>query len=255
LACNWVCPVLMLTLHLDVPDAAQTENAGLRLDGFADSVTLAVPLPLLSQTQIAYVTLVCGSTALTPSSVCIFKHSVPGGGDVVGVVVGVGVGEEVVGVAVGVAFVVPPGVGFAELLFGAGCGNPLGAGPAEPFGLGWGSGGLELWLGWVLGSGIGDWLAVCVWLAEALPAAWFPCAATEACPADACVPVCLLSWTAWASSTGMPAGCGARAPVWAAVLTSGLAAEAGLMGAADAQGFELAWRVPCTPVSSMLTAP
>jgi hypothetical protein len=59
----------MLTLHLDVPDAAHTEKAGLRLAGFADSVTLAVPLPLLSQTQMAYPTVVCGSTALTPSSV------------------------------------------------------------------------------------------------------------------------------------------------------------------------------------------
>jgi hypothetical protein len=160
LACNWTCPVLMLTLHLDVPDAAQTENAGLRLVGFADSVTLAVPLPLLSQTQIAYVTFVCGSTALTPLSVCIFKHSVPGGGEVVGVVDGVG--EEVVGVAVGVTFGVPPGVGFAELLAGAGCGNPLGAGPAELPGLGWGSGGLAVWLGWELGSGAEDWLTVCV---------------------------------------------------------------------------------------------
>jgi hypothetical protein len=69
LACNSACPVLMLTLHLDVPDVAQTENAGLRLLGFADSVILAVPLPLLSQTKMAYLTFVCGSTALTPSSV------------------------------------------------------------------------------------------------------------------------------------------------------------------------------------------
>jgi hypothetical protein len=190
----------MLTLHLDVPDVAQTENAGLRLFGFADSVTLAVPLPLLSQTQIAYLTVVCGSTALTPSSVCIFRHSVPGGGEVVvGVVVGVG--EEVVGVAVGVAFgdwSVPPGVScFAELLAGTGCGNSLGAGPAELPGLGWGNGGgLALWLGWVLGNGGEDWLTVCVWLAEAPPAAWFPGAAAEPCPASACVPVCLLRWTA-----------------------------------------------------------
>jgi hypothetical protein len=103
----------------------------------------------------------------------------------------------VVGVAVGVVFGVPPGVGFAELVAGAGCGNPPGAGPAELPGLGWGSGGgLALWLGCELGSGAGDWLTVCVWLAEALPAAWFPCAATDPCPAAACVPVCLLRWTA-----------------------------------------------------------
>ena len=69
LACNSACPVLTLTLHLDVPDVAQTENAGLRLLGFADSVTLAVPLPLLSQTKMAYPTFVCGSTALTLLSV------------------------------------------------------------------------------------------------------------------------------------------------------------------------------------------
>jgi hypothetical protein len=29
----------------------------------------------------------------------------------------------------------------------------------------------------------------------------------------------------------------------------------GLEVAEDAQGFELAWRAPCTPVRSMLTAP
>jgi hypothetical protein len=125
------------------------------------------------------------------------RHSVPGGGEVVvGVVVGVG---EVVGVAVGVAFgdlSVPPGVScFAELLAGAGCGSPLGWGPAELPGLGWGSGGaLALWLGWVLGSGAVDWLTV--WLAEAEPAAWFLCAATDPCPDGACVPVCLFRWTA-----------------------------------------------------------
>lgn len=123
-------------------------------------------------------------------------HSVPGGGEVVGVVVGVAVAVAVaVGVAVGVLFgdlSVPPGVScFAELLAGAGCGSPPGAGPAELPGLGWGSGGgLALGLGWELGSGAEDWLTV--WLAEALPAAWFPCAATD----PACVPVCLLRWTA-----------------------------------------------------------
>ena len=59
----------MLTLHLDVPDDAQTENTGMSLAGLADSVTLAVPLPLLSQTQMAYLTVACGSTELTLSRV------------------------------------------------------------------------------------------------------------------------------------------------------------------------------------------
>jgi hypothetical protein len=174
------------------------------------------------------------------------------------VVVGVGV---VVGVAVtvGVAFGDlrgPPGVtGFdSVLLAGPGCGSALGWGPAEEPGLGWGSGGgLALGLGWVLGSGGVDWLTVCVRLAEALPAAWLPGAETDPCPAAACVPSCLLRWTAWARSTGMPAGCCARAPVCAAGRVSALVA--GLRVAAAAQGFELAWRVPCTPVSSMFTAP
>jgi hypothetical protein len=47
----------------------------------------------------------------------------------------------------------------------------------------------------------------------------------------------------------MPAGCCARAPagrVGALVM--------GFEVAADAHGFELAWRVPFTPVRSMLTA-
>lgn len=152
-----------------------------------------------------------------------------------GVVVGVG---EVVGVAVAVAvavasgdFCVPPGVsGFDELdelLAGAGCGSPLGAGAAEEPGLGWGSdGALALGLGWELGSGAVDWLPACFWLA-------------------------------YASSTGMPAGCCARAPVRAAGRVSALvlAEAAGLAGPADVHGFELAWRVPCAPVSIMLTAP
>lgn len=235
LACSWGCaPVLRLVVHVDVPVAAQTEKAGARLFGFADRVTFTLPLPLVSQIQMAYRTVVCGSTALTPLSVCILMHSVPCGGAVVGVVVGVG---EVVGVAVAVAvglvvalgdFCVPPGVsGFAEvdeLLAGAGCGSVLGAGAAEEPGLGWGSdGALALGLGWELGSGADDWLPACFWLA-------------------------------YASSTGMPAGCCARAPVWAAERGSALvlAVAAGL---ADVQGFELAWRVPCTPVSIMLTAP
>jgi len=63
----------------------------------------------------------------------------------------------------------------------------------------------------------------------------------------------------------MPAGCWARAPAWAAGLISALVAAGlisalvgvgpGLASAADAQGFELAWRVLCTPVISMLSAP
>jgi len=113
LACSSGCaPALRLVVHLVVPVAAQTENAGVRLFGLADSVTLTLPLPLVSQIQMAYRTVVCGSTALMPSSVCILMHSVPDGGEVVGVVVGVGVGEVVVGVgvAVGVWFGVPPGV-------------------------------------------------------------------------------------------------------------------------------------------------
>src|SRR5690242_17424395 len=188
-ACNSTCPVLALVLHLVVPVVAQTENAGATLFGLADSVTLTSPLPLVSQTKMAYRTFVCGSTALTPSSVCILMHSVPGGGLVgVGVVVGVAVGVGV-GVAVGVEIGdlrVPPGVsGFdLVLLAGAGCGSPPGAGAAEPPGLGWGSvGGLALGLGWELGSGAVDWLTACVWLAGAVPAGWFPCAATDPCPA------------------------------------------------------------------------
>ncbi len=159
-------PALRLVVHLVVPVVAQTENAEVTLCGFVDSVTLTLPLPLVSQTQMAYRTFVPGSTALTPLSVCNFMHSIPGGGAVVGVVVGVG---EVVGVGVAVAvgvlfgdFSVPPGVScFALLLAGAGCGSPPGAGPADEPGLGWGSdGALALGLGWELGSGVVDWLTV-----------------------------------------------------------------------------------------------
>jgi hypothetical protein len=55
----------------------------------------------------------------------------------------------------------------------------------------------------------------------------------------------------------MPAGCCARAPVWAAGRVSALvvAVEVGLAVAEDVQVLALAWRVPCTPVSIMLTAP
>jgi len=139
------------------------------------------------------------------------------------VVVGVAVGVAVA-VAVGVAIgdlSVPPGVsGGLELalLAGAGCGRPPVPGVAEVPGLGCGSGGgAVLGLGCVLGSGDGeDWLA---------------------------------RRTASARSTGMPAGC-ARAPV----RTRALVVAVGLAVAEDVQGFVLAWRVPCTPVSSMLTA-
>lgn len=196
-----VCPALRPgTVHLDVPDAAQTENDGLKLAGFADSVTLTVsPVPLVTQTQMAYRTVVPGSTALTPLSVCNLMHSVPGGGEVVGVVVGVAVE---VGVVVGVEIgdlAGPPGVSGFELvlLAGPGCGTPPGWGAADEPGLGWGSvGALALGLGWELGSGGVDWLTVCVWLAETDPAAWFACAATDPCPDAACVPLCLLRWTA-----------------------------------------------------------
>ena len=107
-------------MQSDLPDGTQTENAGDTLLGDADSLILAVPLvPLLSQTQMANLTVVCGSTELTLPRVWIFRHKVPGGG-FVGVVVGVGVGVGVfvgvgvgVGVALGVAIgdlSVPPGV-------------------------------------------------------------------------------------------------------------------------------------------------
>jgi len=105
----------------------------------------------------------------------------------------------VVGVAVAVALgdlSVPPGEsGFdLPLLAGAGCGSPPGTGATEEPGLGRGSGGgLALGLGWLLGCGVADWLAD--WLVEAIPA-WLPRAATDPCPAGACVPSCLFSWAA-----------------------------------------------------------
>jgi hypothetical protein len=109
-------------LQSDLPDGTQTEKVGDTLLGDADSLILAVPLvPLLSHTQTANLTVVCGSTELTLPRVWIFRHKVPGGG-FVGVVVGVGVAVGVrdgvgvgvgVGVALGVAIgdlAVPPGV-------------------------------------------------------------------------------------------------------------------------------------------------
>jgi len=183
-ACNSAfCPAPSpLTVHLDVPDGTQTENLGLSLLGFADRVILAVPpVPLVSQTQIAYPTVVCGSTALTLLSVCTCRHSVAVGG--VGVIVGVPVD---VGVVVGVAVAigdlsVPPGwTGALEvLLAGAGCGSVVGAGETDVPGLGWGSGGgLVLELGWLLGNGGADELVVCDW-----PAVAADCAADRLAPA------------------------------------------------------------------------
>jgi hypothetical protein len=105
-------------LQSDLPDGTQTEKVGDTLLGDADNLILAVPLvPLLSQTQMANLTVVCGSTELTSPRVWTFMHKVPSG-VFVGVGVGVGVGVDVrVGVGVGVAdgvaigdLSVPPGV-------------------------------------------------------------------------------------------------------------------------------------------------
>jgi hypothetical protein len=239
------------TLQLDLPDGAQTVKVGDTLLGNADSVILAVLLvPLLSQTQMAYLTVVCGSTELMPWRVWIFRHKVPGRG--VGLVVGVGVADRVgVGVAVRVGvgveladgdLSVPPGVRGFELVLCAGAGTGAAVpGAADEPGTGCGRvGELALGLGWVLG-GVG------VVLAEA-------------------------TRTASAKSTGMSAGCWARPLAWlavrvlwsvpgtvpaAVVLSAGLLAVlgAGLLAAEDTQAFVLAWLVSCTPVSIMLTAP
>ena len=149
-ACTSVfSPALTLTSHLDLPDGTQTENVGLTLLGFADSVTLAEPVPLVNQTQMAYPTVVFGSTALTAVEGLHRYAQGPRRGcgrcgrrrsRGVGVAVGVAIGD----------LRVPPGVsGFdLVLLAGPGCGSPLGWGPAEEPGLGWGSGGgLALGLG------------------------------------------------------------------------------------------------------------
>lgn len=248
LACTSTrCPALSPpTLQSALPDGAQTEKVDDTLLGDVDSLILAVPsVPLLSQTQMANLTVVCGSTELTPSRVWIFRHKVPGGG-VVGVVDGVGVAVGVcdgVGVALGVAIgdlAVPPGVtGFGLVLFagaGSGCAVP---GAADEPGLGCGrTGELALGLGWVLGTGG-------VVLAEARR-------------------------TASARRTGMLAGCWARPLAWLMVrvlgsvlgsvpagdLGAGLVVlGAGLLGAAEVQAFVGAWRAAGTPVSIMLTAP
>jgi len=233
-------------LQTDLPDGTHTEKVGDTLLGDADSLILAVPLvPLLSQTQMANLTVVCGSTEPTSPRVWIFRHKVPGGG-FVGVVVGVGVAVGVrvgvgvgvgVGVALGVAIgdlSVPPGLGGLELVLwaGTGCGSAV-LGAAEEAGLGCGrAGGLALGLGCVLG---GDGVV----LAEA-------------------------TRTASASSTGMAAGCWARPLRWLAARTLGcvlgsipaaVVLGAGMAADEVMQGFMAAWRVPCTPVAIMLTAP
>jgi len=233
-------------LHSDLPDGTQTVKVGETLLGEADSLILAVPLlPLLSQTQMANLTVACGSTEPASPRVWIFRHKVPGGG-FVGVVVGVGVAVGVrvgvgvgvgVGVAVGVAIgdlSVPPGLGRLELVLWAGAGSgSVVLGAADEAGLGCGrAGGLALGLGCVLG---GDGVV----LAEA-------------------------TRTASASSTGMAAGCWARPLAWLAVRVLGtvlgstpaaVVLGAGLAAAEVIQAFAAAGRVPCTPVAIMLTAP
>jgi hypothetical protein len=145
------CPALSPpTEQSDVPLVAQTEKVGLSELGDVVSVILALPLvPLVSQTQMAYPTVVPGSTALTLLRVCTVRQSVPVGG--VGVLVGVEVGVLVgvgVAVVVGVAsgppglggFPVPcwagPGAGSAgmgeEETAGTGCGSVLGLGLVFP---------------------------------------------------------------------------------------------------------------------------
>ena len=53
-------------MQLDLPDGTQTEKVGDTLLGDADSLIFALPLvPLLSQTQMANLTVLCGSTELT----------------------------------------------------------------------------------------------------------------------------------------------------------------------------------------------
>lgn len=99
-------------MQSDLPAGAQTVKVGDTLLGDADSLILAVPsVPLLSETQMAYLTVSCGSTELTPPRVWTVRHKVPGRG--VGLGVGVAVGVRVgVGVAVGVR----DGVGVADEL-------------------------------------------------------------------------------------------------------------------------------------------
>jgi hypothetical protein len=117
------------------------------------------------------------------------------------------------------------------LCAGAGSGSAV-LGAADEPGLGCGrTGWLALGLGWVLGSGG-------VVLTEA-------------------------GRTASAKSTGMRAGRWARRLIWLAVRTLGCVSGripavvlgAGLAAAEVVQAFVGAWRVACTPVSIMLTAP
>ncbi len=246
-------------MHVDFPDGTQTEKVGDTLLGDAVSEILALPpVPLVSQTQIAYPTVSCASTELTLPRVCTVRHKVAGGGVVVGVVVGVGV-AVVVGVAVTIGDLSgPPGVsGFDEVLrAGPGCGSAV-PGEADEPGLGCGrTGGLALGLGWVLGSGGAVCALVCAGVV--CPAAgWLAppeVSGTECLPTGA-------RRTVSARSTGMPAGCRTRVLEYAAVRVRGSdGAAAVTVGAGDAvaeaeQGFAVASRVPCTPVRSMLTAP
>src|SRR5262249_3071654 len=116
---------------------------------------------------------------------------------------------------------------------GAGCGSEV-PGEAGWAGLGCGrAGGLAPGLGWLLGNVLGGVGGV----------------------------LCAARRPAWASSTGMPAGGCARPPTRLAVRVPGKVGVGGggvgggIMGAAAEQGLVAAWRVSCTPLSSMFTAP
>jgi hypothetical protein len=87
---------------------------------------------------------------------------------------------------------------------------------------------------------------------------WLALAVAATCPAERLAAARVPAGRATsARSTGMPAGCCARAPVRAAGRTRALvvAVAVGDAVAEAEQGLVLAWRVPCTPVSIMLTAP
>jgi hypothetical protein len=100
----------------------------------AVSETLALPpVPLVSQTTMAYCTVLSGFTVPLPPRFCTLRHSVAvGGGELVLVGVGVAVGVGV-GLAVGVLFV-PPGeiVGVPD----PGVLMPLDPGPGVASGVG-----------------------------------------------------------------------------------------------------------------------
>lgn len=158
-ACNSVWLVPTPTEQLALPVAGQTVKVGENRVGFAASEILALALPAVTQTKIAYRAWVPGRTTL-PLSDWTEMHSSPlggGGDDLVGVGVGVGVGVVVVeGVGVPVLFGDGCGVlsGDGELV-GVAFGEVLGLafdevpGLAEPIGepgfteeLGWGEGDL-----------------------------------------------------------------------------------------------------------------